>query len=208
MLPSECPDVQNLNSHCLQFSQQFCVTTNSASHQLPAIRAVCETKKSIPTTNPQCSPRTSSPGKSTKSPWLSLSRVTSHIHKPAPLLPVLSSRGHHSHLQYHGLSQHHLPHFTPWKSVISSSTVWTPPLSLPQQIFMLILDGALTKISIISGFIVFPSTLASTWIPSWLQSHFWSFHNSKHILIKAIPSISPTKENKLETFSDLIILQF
>lgn len=133
MLPSECPDVQNLNSHCLQFSQQFCVTTNSASHQLPAIRAVCETKKSIPTTNPQCSPRTSSPGKSTKSPWLSLSRVTSHIHKPAPLLPVLSSRGHHSHLQYHGLS-HHLPHFTPWKSVISSSTVWTPPLSLPQQI--------------------------------------------------------------------------
>lgn len=67
MLPSECPDVQNLNSHCLQFSQQFCVTTNSASHQLPAIRAVCETKKSIPTTNPQCSPRTSSPGKSTKS---------------------------------------------------------------------------------------------------------------------------------------------
>lgn len=57
MPPFQCPNVQNLKSHCLQVSQQFCVKTNSASHQPTAIRAVCGINKSIPTIKPTVFPQ-------------------------------------------------------------------------------------------------------------------------------------------------------
>lgn len=164
MPPSEHPDVQNLKSHCLQVSQQFCVTTNSASHQLPATNYLWNKEIHI-YHKTQCSPEPPPLGNPQRTQRLKLSRIISHSHKPAPTAPSLLLQGTPqppSLLQAFttpSASLHSLKISSFLLHYVNSS------LQSPSADFMLILDGALTKNSIISGFIVFPSTFASPRLP-------------------------------------------
>lgn len=162
MLPSSCPDVQNLKSHCLQVSQQqFCAITNSASHQLSTIRAIHGINKSIPTIKPTVFPQNISPGKSTNSPQTE----PRQDHIPCP-----QTRIHCSQCSAPGDTT---ATFTTAGFITPSATLHSLKIGYfllhcvdsspqsPSADFMLILDGALTKITIISDFIVFPSAPAS-----------------------------------------------
>lgn len=88
----QCADVQNLKSHCLQVSQQFCVITNSASHQLPAgylwnksIHTYHKPHNVPPEPPPLGNPQTAQ--------GLNLSKIVSHIHKPVSTAPSLQLQG-------------------------------------------------------------------------------------------------------------------